>query len=51
MNSNVRRKLVMDQVIKVRKQLILEQWKSIVTECCSGGMTVIIWCKVNDIVE
>ena len=41
----------MDQVTKVRKQLKLEQWKSIVTECRSSGMTVTAWCKANGIVE
>jgi len=41
----------MDQVTKVRKQLKLEQWKTIITECRSSGMTVTSWCKANGIVE
>lgn len=32
MRSNVRR-LVMDQVTKVRRQLKREEWKSIISEC------------------
>lgn len=32
----------MDQVTKVRKQLKLEQWKTIITECRSSGMTVFV---------
>ena len=41
----------MDQVTKVRKQLKVEQWKAIITECRSSGMTVTAWCKANGIVE
>lgn len=41
----------MDQVTKVRSQLKLEQWKSIITECRKSGMTVRDWCKANGIVE
>ena len=28
-----------------------EQWKSIITECRSSGMTVTVWCKANGICE
>lgn len=41
----------MDQVTKVRSQLKREQWKSIISECRSSGMTVTAWCKANGIVE
>ena len=41
----------MDQVTKVRKQLKLEQWKALIAECRSSGMTVTSWCKANGIVE
>lgn len=41
----------MDQVTQVRKYLKLEQWKSIIAECRSSGMTVNAWCKANGIVE
>ena len=51
MRSNVSRRLVMDQVTKVRKQLKLEQWKTLIAECMASGMTVTSWCKANGIVE
>ena len=41
----------MDQVTKVRKYFKREQWKSLITECQSSGMTVTSWCKANGIVE
>ena len=41
----------MDQVTKVRKQLKLEQWKTLIAECMASGMTVTSWCKANGIVE
>ena len=41
----------MDQVTKVRKQLMLEQWKTLIAECMASGMTVTSWCKANGIVE
>lgn len=50
MRSNARR-LVMDQVTKVRRQLKREEWKSIISECRSSGMTVSAWCKEHGIVE
>ena len=41
----------MDQDTKVRKQLKLEQWKTLIAECMASGMTVTSWCKANGIVE
>lgn len=41
----------MDQVTTVRKHMKCEQWKSIITECRSSGMTVTAWCKANGICE
>lgn len=41
----------MDKVTAVRKQLNREQWKSIITECRSSGMTTTAWCKANGICE
>lgn len=41
----------MDQVTTVRKHMKCEQWKSIITECRSSGMTVTAWCKSNGICE
>lgn len=37
MRSHVRR-LVMDQVIKVCRQLKSEEWKSIISECRASGI-------------
>ena len=39
----------MDQVTKVRKYLKREQWKTLIKECQSSGMTVTAWCKTNGI--
>ena len=50
MRSNARR-LVMDQVTKVRQHFKREEWKSIISECRASGMTVSAWCKANGIVE
>lgn len=50
MRSNVRR-LVMDQVTKVRRQLKREEWKSIISEWRASGMTVKAWCKDHGIIE
>ena len=41
----------MDQVTKVRKHLKREQWKTLIKECQSSGMTVTAWCKTNSICE
>lgn len=41
----------MDQVTAVRKCLNHEQWKAIITECRSSGMTTTAWCKSNGICE
>lgn len=41
----------MDQVTTVRKHMKCEQWKSIIKECRSSGMTVTAWCKANGICE
>lgn len=39
----------MDQVTKVRKYLKREQWKTLIQECQSSGMTVAAWCEMNGI--
>lgn len=49
--SNASRRCLMDQVTKVRKYLKREQWKTLIKECQSSGMTVTAWCKVNGICE
>lgn len=41
----------MDQVTKVRKYIKREQWKILIKECQSSGMTVTAWCKTNGICE
>ena len=41
----------MDQVTKVRKYIKREQWKTLIKECQSSGMTVAAWCKTNGICE
>ena len=41
----------MDQVTRVRKYIKREQWKTLIHECQSSGMTVTAWCKANDICE
>lgn len=41
----------MDQVTYVRKRLNREQWKAIIKECRSSGMTTAAWCKANGICE
>lgn len=41
----------MDQVTRVRKYIKREQWKTLIQECQSSGMTVSAWCKANDICE
>lgn len=41
----------MDQVTKVRQHFKREEWKSIISECRTSGMTVKAWCKANGIVE
>ena len=41
----------MDKVTAVRKRLNREQWKSLISECRSSGMTVSRWCKENNICE
>ena len=41
----------MDQVTKVRKYLKREQWKTLIKECQSSGMTVTAWCRTNGICE
>ena len=38
----------MDQVTKVRKSIKLEQWKTLIKECQSSGMTVSAWCNLNN---
>ena len=37
----------MEQVTKVRKCLNREDWKFLIKECRSSGMTVTAWCKLN----
>lgn len=41
----------MDKVTKVRKYIKREQWKSLIKECQSSGLTVTAWCKTNGICE
>ena len=41
----------MDKVTYVRKRLNREQWKTIIKECRSSGMTTAAWCKANGICE
>ena len=41
----------MDQVTKVRKYLKREQWKTLIKECQSSGMTVTARCNLNGICE
>ncbi len=41
----------MDQVTRVRKYIKREQWKTLIQECQSSGMTVTAWCMANDICE
>ncbi len=41
----------MDQVTRVRKYIKREQWKTLIQECQSSGMTVTAWCQANDICE
>lgn len=41
----------MDQVTKVKKHLKREQWKTLIKECHSSGMTISAWCKANGICE
>ena len=41
----------MDQVTRVRRQVSLENWKSIISECRQSGEPVYKWCKNNGICE
>lgn len=41
----------MDQVTVVRTHLKREQWKSLIKECQTSGMTVKAWCRSNGICE
>ena len=41
----------MNQVTTVRKYLKREQWKTLIKECQSSGMTVTAWCNKNNICE
>ena len=41
----------MDRITKVKRQVSLERWKSIITECQTSGTPVYIWCKENGICE
>ncbi len=41
----------MDKVIYVRKRLNHEQWKALIKECRSSGMTTTAWRKANGICE
>lgn len=41
----------MNQVTKVKKHLKREQWKMIIKEYQSSGMTITAWCKQNGICE
>lgn len=35
----------------MRKYIKREQWKTLIQECQSSGMTITAWCKANDICE
>ena len=39
----------MDKVTKVKKRLKAGQWKTLIAECQSGGMTVKSWCGLDHI--
>lgn len=41
----------MDKVTAIRRRLSREQWKAIITECRSSGMTTTAWCEANNICE
>ena len=41
----------MDRVTKVKKHLKREQWKTLIKDCQTSGMTITAWCKQNDICE
>lgn len=41
----------MDKVTYVHKRFNREQWKAIIKECRSSGMTTTVWCKANAICE
>ena len=41
----------MDKVTAVHRHLNREQWKTLITECRTSGMSVTKWCKVNGIYE
>lgn len=41
----------MDKVTAVRRHLNREQWKALITECRTSGMSVTKWCKANGICE
>ena len=43
--------MLIDQVTKVRKYIKQEQWKALIKDCQSSGMTVTAWCKMNNICE
>lgn len=41
----------MDKVTAVRTHLKKEEWKQLIRECQSSGMTVSSWCKANGVCE
>lgn len=41
----------MDKVTAVRTRLKREEWKTLIRECQSSGMTITSWCKANGICE
>ena len=41
----------MDQVTRTRKFLKKEEWKTLILECQSSGMTVASWCATNNVCQ
>lgn len=39
----------MDQISTVKHQIKLSEWSKVIAACQSSGMTVIDWCKTNNI--
>ena len=39
----------MDQISRVKREVIYANWQAMVEECQSSGLTVIEWCKRNNV--
>ena len=39
----------MDKIANVKSQLRLQQWAKIIADCQASDMTVVAWCKANNI--